>query len=205
MWRSHVDARPRLGPAKSRGGGLAGCRCNIDETAVCFVLTRLICVLFFFLRPVSEKSRRRAVGSGATHAYRCIAQHAPRTHCPSRPGGVEWQPSRPRQRPAKSCGAGLAGCRCNVDDTALCFVDYCSGCCVCCSFHAVHATGRQKKLSCFGLWGDTCTAHSTPHAHTAHRPPVASIDSLRMTDCRTAYITHSGRAAAAAAALVARA
>ena len=89
LWRSHADARPRLGPAKSHGGGLAGCRCNIDETAVCFVLTRLICVLFFFLRPVSEKSRRRAVGSGATHAYRCIAQHAPRTHCPSRPGGVD--------------------------------------------------------------------------------------------------------------------
>ena len=39
LWRSHADARPRLGPAKSHGGGLAGCRCNIDETAVCFVLT----------------------------------------------------------------------------------------------------------------------------------------------------------------------
>ena len=162
----------------------------------------------FSTRSVSEKNRC-AVGSEATHAYRCIAQHAPRTHCPSRPGGVEWQPSRPRQRPAKSCGAGLAGCRCNVDDTALCFVDYCSGCCVCCSFHAVHATGRQKKLSCFGLWGDTCTAHSTPHAHTAHRSPVASNDSLRMTAVQhrshTPSISSRAAAAATAAALVARA
>ena len=34
--------------------------------------------------------------------------------------------ARPRRRPAKSCGGGLAGCRCNIDDTAACFVDYCS-------------------------------------------------------------------------------
>ena len=52
-------------------------RLNIDETAVCFVeycsmLTRVRCVLFFFLqmRPVSEKSSRRAVGSRATPAHR---------------------------------------------------------------------------------------------------------------------------------------
>ena len=39
-------------------------------------------------------------------------------------------------------------------------------------YFATDATGQRKKWwSCFGLWGDTCTSHSTSHAHTAHRAP----------------------------------
>ena len=88
------EAMPTRGRGERRlsraAEGWQGADANIYETAVRFVLTRLLCVLFFFfLRPVSEKSRRRAVCSGATRAHRCIAQHAPRTHCPSRPGGVD--------------------------------------------------------------------------------------------------------------------
>ena len=34
VWRGHANARLRRRPAKSCGGWLAGCRCNIDDTAV---------------------------------------------------------------------------------------------------------------------------------------------------------------------------
>ena len=81
------EAMPTRGhrrPVKSCGGFLAGCRCNIDETAVCFVLTRVLCVccVFFSTTGQRKKSSSCCGLSGATHAYRCIAQHAPRTHCP---------------------------------------------------------------------------------------------------------------------------
>ena len=37
VWLGHANARPPQGPAKSCGGRLAGCRCNIDDTAECSV------------------------------------------------------------------------------------------------------------------------------------------------------------------------
>ena len=46
--------------ATSNGGGLAGCRCNIDETAVCFVLTRVLCVLFFFFPTDATGQRKKS-------------------------------------------------------------------------------------------------------------------------------------------------
>ena len=57
---------------------------------------------------------------------------------------------------------------------------------------------------CFGRWSDTRTSHSTPHAQTARRPPMASIDSLRVTAVQNRSPT-SCSSRAAAAALVARA
>ena len=39
LWRGHAGARPRRRPAKSCGGGLAECRRNIDDTAVCLSTT----------------------------------------------------------------------------------------------------------------------------------------------------------------------
>ena len=39
-----------------------------------------LCAVFVFLRPVSEKRRRRAVGSGATHAYISLHRIARPTH-----------------------------------------------------------------------------------------------------------------------------
>ena len=84
--RGHANAWPPRRPAKSCGGGLAGCRCNIDDTTVCCVyycsmLTRVLCVLFFLLqqtRAVSEKSRSRALGLG-----RVTAPHAHHTALPT--------------------------------------------------------------------------------------------------------------------------
>ena len=84
-------ARPRQRRAKSCGGGLAGCRCNIDDTAVCFVncsmLTRVLCVVFFLpqTRAIKKKSSH-GLGSGATHD---TAHQALCTHCTTRPGGVD--------------------------------------------------------------------------------------------------------------------
>ena len=63
LWRGHAHARPRRTPAKSCGGGLAGCRCNINKTTVCFVdycsmLTRVLCVLFFFAADATGKRKK---------------------------------------------------------------------------------------------------------------------------------------------------
>ena len=92
-------------------------------------------------RPVREKRSRRAVGSGAAHAHR--------TARPTHTLHIVPKTSRPRRRWAKSCGGGLAGCRCNIDDTAVCFVDcYCSMLTrVLCSpfFFAADATGQRKQ------------------------------------------------------------
>ena len=104
------------------------------------------------------------------------------------------------RRPAKSCGGGLAGWRCHIDDTAVRFVDYCSmltwvlcvlcsGCSVCCAVGALCAVQTRavtEKSSSRALGPGACnraprTPHSTPHARTAQGAPVASIDSLRMT------------------------
>ena len=57
------------------------------------------------------------------------------------------------------CGRGLAGCSCNIDDSAVCFVDCCGRCCsVCCLFslqtRAVgesSTSGSSRYLS--GPWG----------------------------------------------------
>ena len=79
-------------------------------------------------------------------------------------------------RPAKSCGGGLAGCRCNIDYTAECFVDYCSvrrRCYVCCII-LLHSAKKVVVLWALGRL-------TTPHAGTGQRAPVASIDILRMT------------------------
>ena len=89
--RGHASARSRRSPAKPCGGGFAGCTCNIDDTAACFVdyrwsiLTLVPCPvsLFFLLHccedntlsiAVSEKKGTtwyccsRALGPAATHA-----------------------------------------------------------------------------------------------------------------------------------------
>ena len=98
--------------------------------------------------------------------------------------------ARPPRRPAKSCVAGLAGCRCNLDDPAACFVDYCSMLMwVLC---AVSFSGK----SCRALGSGACdratrTPHSTPHARTAQRAPVGSVDSLRMTAVGHRAHTHT--------------
>ena len=65
MWRGHANARPPRRAAKSCGGGLAWCRCNIDETAVCVVdycsmLARVLCALFFFWSRC-ERSAKKVV------------------------------------------------------------------------------------------------------------------------------------------------
>ena len=64
VWRGHANTRPRRRPAKSCSGGLAGCRCNIDDTAACdycSILTRV---------SSGQRKSSRALGSGATHAHR---------------------------------------------------------------------------------------------------------------------------------------
>ena len=63
-------------------------------------------------------------------------------------------------------------------------------------------TGKRSRDLGPGVCdGATRTPHSTPHARTAQRAPVGSVDSLRMTAVGHRAHTH----AAAAAALVARA
>ena len=76
---------------------------------------------------------------------------------------------------------------------------------LCCFFFAPDESGRRKKYSCSGLWGDTRTPDSTPHARTAQRAPVASIDSLRMTAVEHRAHTNTAVAVAAAAAAAAAA
>ena len=144
------------GPAKSCGGGSAGCRCNIDETAVCFVLTRVLCVLFFFLRPVSEKRRRRAVGSGATHAYISLHRKARPTH--TLPIAPRWRGLTAIEAAAKA-GKVMRRRVSRVQTehrTAVCFVDYCS---------------MLTRVLCMLFFFCTPHAHrTTHHARTAHRP-----------------------------------
>ena len=74
---------------------------------------------------------------------------------------------------------------------------------LCCFSFAADESGRRKKYSCSGLWGDTRTPDSTPHARTAQRAPVASIDSLRMTAVEHRAHTNTAVAVAAAAAAAA--
>ena len=79
-----MHARPRRRQAKSCGGGLAGCRFNIDDTAVCFVdhcsmLTRVLRVLFFFFCRRDRSAKKLFVVLWALGRHTHIAQHAPRT------------------------------------------------------------------------------------------------------------------------------
>ena len=105
---------------------------------------------------------------------------------PSRRGCAN---ARPPQRPATSCGGGLTGCRrCNTDDTTVCFADYCSMLTrvLCVLFFFAAGVSGQRKSRSRALGSGVCdcaarTPHSTPHARTAQRAPVPSIDSLRMT------------------------
>ena len=112
MWRGHASARSRGRPANPCGGGLAGCTCNIDDTAACFVGYRwsiLTQVLFpvstFFLLhccedntlsiAVSEKKSTTAVvvlWALQRHMHPTQASTTPR------PGGVNGQPSRDCRR-----------------------------------------------------------------------------------------------------------
>ena len=62
VWRGHANARARRRPAVSCGGQWAGCRCNIYDTAVCFVdyrsmLTRVLCELFFAADTSSQRKK----------------------------------------------------------------------------------------------------------------------------------------------------
>ena len=112
--------------------------------------------------------------------------------------------TRGRRRPEKSCDGVLAGCRCNIDDTAVCFVDYCSMFtrvlqvlfCFCCR----RERSAKRVIVLWALGRVTA-----PHAHRTARPMhMASIDSLRMTAVENrAHATAA--AATTAAVLVARA
>ena len=144
-----------------------------------------LCALFF-LRPVSEKRRRRAVGSGATHAYISLHRKARPTHTlPIAPRWRRLTAIEAAAKAGKDMRRSVGGvqmqhrwhrrvlCRPLLQrmlTRVLCVL----------FFSAAGATGQRKNL-CSGLWGDTRISHSTPHAHTAHRPLVSSIDSLRMT------------------------
>ena len=91
------NARPPRRPAKSSGEGLTGCRSNIGGTAGCFFeqvdACALLAVLFCWRREQSAKKCKRALPSGACNRPTYNGQHATRTHCTTRPGGVESQPS----------------------------------------------------------------------------------------------------------------
>ena len=80
----------------------------------------------------------------------------------------------------------VAGFSCNIDDSAVYFVD----CCLRCSSLLRRLFQRSTSSTCtsstLGLGsgaGDraTRTPNSTPHVRTAQRAPVSSIDTLRMT------------------------
>ena len=118
----------------------------------------------------------------------------------------EAMPTRGRRRPTtKSCGGVLAGCRCNIDDTAVCFVDYCSMLtrvrrvllCFCCR----RERSAKRVIVLWALMGRVRPRHT----HRTARPtPMTSIDSLRMTAVENrAHATAA--AATTAAVLVARA
>ena len=72
---------------------MAGYRCNIDDTAVCFVdycsmLTRVLCVLFFFCCRRDRSAKKLVVVLSALGRHTHIAQHAPRAHCTLPPDGA---------------------------------------------------------------------------------------------------------------------
>ena len=77
----------------------------------------------------------------------------------------------------------LAGCRCNIDDTAVCFVDYCSMLTrvLCVLLFFCYRRDRSAKKVVDVLWALGVHTHIAQHAPRTHyRAPVASIDSLRM-------------------------
>ena len=177
-----------------------------------------VCRFFFTYRRrdrSGKKSRRRAGGSGATHAYRCITQHAPRTHRPSRPvssignhrGRSEGRQSHAAEgwqtayATSMTPPCALSSILQHADAGALCAVLF-----------LLQTRPVSENRSCRDLGFGATHAHRTARpTHTLHiAPPVASIDSLGMiaVQHRSNTPSSSGKAAAAAAsaaALVARA
>ena len=92
----------------------------------------------------------------------------------------EAMPTRGRRRPAKSCGGVLAGCRCNIDDTAVCFMDYCSM--LTRVLHVLFYCCCRRERSgkkVIVLWA--LGRVTAPHTHRTARPThMASIEGLRM-------------------------
>ena len=85
------EAMPTRGPGKGRLSHAAEGWQGADATSmtVSFVLTRVLCAVFFFPTTGQRKKSSSLWALGRHAIYRCIAQHAPRTHCPSHPGGVD--------------------------------------------------------------------------------------------------------------------
>ena len=151
-------------------------------------------------KPASSTSRIYAHSMADGLRRHQVTTRTPTKTWPVRRGHANTRPPK-AEKVMRRC---LGGCRCNIDDTAVCFADYCSMLtrvlqalfCFCCR----RERSAKRVIVLWALGRVTA-----PHAHRTARPMhMASIDSLRMTAVENrAHATAA--AATTAAVLVARA
>ena len=111
------------------------------------------------------------MADGLHHTKLLLVRHQRHGRC------GEAMTTRGRRRPVKSCGGVLVGYRGNIDDTAVCFMDYRSMMTrVLCAllFFCCRRERSAKKVTVLWALGRV----TAPHAHGTARPTrIASFDS----------------------------
>ena len=103
---------------------MTGCRCNVDEAAVCFVLTRALCVLFFS----TTGQRKESLSCCGLWGDTRISLHRTARPTHTLPIAPRWRRLTAIEAAAKAgkvMRRRVGRVLMHIDDTAVCFVDYC--------------------------------------------------------------------------------